>query len=367
MDLLTIKNWFRRGLKPTEAQFAAVFDSFRHKDDPVPMGDVDGLSYALANKSENGHTHTLAEITDYDGGDKEVLNAMVADDTAELEAFTKTIGMYYILLETQTLYRYVHDEDTDTDTLTEVEPDGKVVYSAYDADDNLHIFLYNVPYLEFQDVTNEQVDKTIYTNDLDTLITKQLENGIYAVVCLVSQQGNAYCDSYTLTVGDSGSTPNRVIESRDGWAQTVLSNGSYQWEWHRYSYEGHTHNYAAASHTHAIADVTGLQTALDANAGTPTLTIPDTTLAQTLAPNTLYIFTDRTNNLTLTLGEPLTGKVAEYHCLIIAGATAPTITYPNGITWNGGNPPTIAANYIYELSILESVAAFFEVEPITQS
>ena len=49
MDLNTILSWFKRGCKPTEAQFAATFRSFRHKDDPVPMEDVTGLSYALAN------------------------------------------------------------------------------------------------------------------------------------------------------------------------------------------------------------------------------------------------------------------------------------------------------------------------------
>lgn len=254
MDLNTILSWFKRGCKPTEAQFAATFRSFRHKDDPVPMEDVTGLSYALANKSEKGHTHTLAEITDYDGGDKEVLNAMVANDTAELEAFTKTVGMYYILLADQTLYQYVHDEDTDTDTLTEVDPDGKVVYSAYDADNNLHIYLYNVPNMEFQDVTNEQVDKTIYTNDLDTLITRQLKNGIYSVVHINSGiDDNTYGDAYTLTVGD-GSISSRVLECRSGWAQTVLIDESYQWEWHRYAYTGHKHQ---------MSDVEGLLAALD--------------------------------------------------------------------------------------------------------
>ena len=254
MDLNTILSWFKRGCKPTEAQFAATFRSFRHKDDPVSMEDVTGLSYALANKSEKGHTHTLAEITDYDGGDKEVLNAMVANDTAELEAFTKTVGMYYILLADQTLYQYVHDEDTDTDTLTEVDPDGKVVYSAYDADDNLHIYLYNVPNMEFQDVTNEQVDKTIYTNNLDTLITRQLKNGIYSVVHINSGiDGNTYGDAYTLTVGD-GSISSRVLECRSGWAQTVLIDESYQWEWHRYAYTGHKHQ---------MSDVEGLPAALD--------------------------------------------------------------------------------------------------------
>ena len=255
MDLNTILSWFKRGCKPTEAQFAATFRSFRHKDDPVPMEDVTGLSYALANKSEKGHTHTLAEITNYDGGDKEVLNAMVANDTAELEAFTKTVGMYYILLADQTLYQYVHNEDTDTDTLTEVDPDGKVVYSAYDADDNLHIYLYNVPNLMFQDVTNEQVDKTIYTNNLDGLIAKQLENGLYAVVLINSDiQGNAFGDSYTLTVGNS-TILSRVLESRSGWAQLVLNNGSYEWQWHRYSYEGHNHDtaYAGINHNHDSA------------------------------------------------------------------------------------------------------------------
>ena len=257
MDLNTILSWFKRGCKPTEAQFAATFSSFRHKDDPVPMEDVTGLSYALANKAENRHTHTLADITDYDGGDKEVLNAMVANDTAELEAFTKTVGMYYILLADQTLYQYVHDEDTDTDTLTEVDPDGKVVYSAYDADDNLHIYLYNVPNMEFQDVTNEQVDKTIYTNDLDTLITRQLKNGIYSVVHINSGiDDNTYGDAYTLTVGD-GSISSRVLECRSGWAQTVLVDENYQWQWHRYSYNGHTHQ---------MSDVEGLGTALGGKA-----------------------------------------------------------------------------------------------------
>ena len=254
MDLQTILSWFKRGCKPTEAQFAATFRSFRHKDDPVPMEDVTGLSYALANKSEKGHTHTLAEITDYDGGDKEVLNAMVANDTAELEAFTKTVGMYYILLADHTLHQYVHDEDTDTDTLIEVDPDGKVVYSAYDADDNLHIYLYNVPNMEFQDVTNEQVNKTIYTNDLDTLITRQLKNGIYSVVHINSGiDGNIYGDAYTLTVGD-GSVFSRVLECRSGWAQAVLIDESYQWEWHRYAYTGHKHQ---------MSDVEGLPAALD--------------------------------------------------------------------------------------------------------
>ena len=257
MDLQTIFSWFKRGCKPTEAQFKATFLSFRHKDDQVPMEDVSGLSYALATKSNVGHTHTLAEISDYDGGDKEVLNAMVAQNAEQLGTFTKTIGMYYIQLDDVLLYRYEHDEDTDTDVLNEVEPDGKVVYSAYDVDEHLHIYLYNVPNMEFQDVTDRPVDKTIYTSDLDTLVTRQLENGVYSVVYINSdQEGNTFGDAYTLTVGD-GSISSRVLECRTGWAQTVLVDENYQWQWHRYSYNGHTHQ---------MSDVEGLGTALGGKA-----------------------------------------------------------------------------------------------------
>ena len=101
--------------------------------------------------------------------------------------------------------------------------------------------------------------------------------------------------------------------------------------------------------------------AVQANAGIPTETIPSTTSSQELAPNTLYVFAERSTNLTLTLGTPITGIANEYHCFIIVGSTAPTITWPTGISWNGGDAPTIAADKTYEISILNNVAAFFEI------
>lgn len=101
--------------------------------------------------------------------------------------------------------------------------------------------------------------------------------------------------------------------------------------------------------------------AVQANAGIPTETIPSTTSSQELAPNTLYIFASRTSNLTLTLGTPIVGKANEYHCFIVCGSTAPTVTWPSGISWNGGDAPTIAADKTYEISILNNVAAFFEI------
>jgi hypothetical protein len=98
------------------------------------------------------------------------------------------------------------------------------------------------------------------------------------------------------------------------------------------------------------------------NVGIPTMTIPSTTASQELAPNTIYIFAERSTALTLTLGTPITGVANEYHLFLICdGTTAPTVTWPSGITWNGGSAPTIAAGKTYEVSILNNVAAYFEV------
>ena len=100
---------------------------------------------------------------------------------------------------------------------------------------------------------------------------------------------------------------------------------------------------------------------IKANAGIPTLTIPDSTAEQVLAPNVLYVFETRTSTLTLTLGTPIVGIANEYHFFIVCGSTAPTINFPSGIAWNGENAPEIAADKTYEVSILNNIAAFFEV------
>lgn len=50
--LNTIKNWFKTGLKPTQAQFWATWDSFWHKDDKIPITSVDRLPYYLDQKAD---------------------------------------------------------------------------------------------------------------------------------------------------------------------------------------------------------------------------------------------------------------------------------------------------------------------------
>lgn len=43
----TIKNWFKTNLFPTQAQFWAWLDSYRHKDEPIPVTDITGLNALL--------------------------------------------------------------------------------------------------------------------------------------------------------------------------------------------------------------------------------------------------------------------------------------------------------------------------------
>ena len=45
--LTTIKNWFTTGLKPTQTQFWDTWDSFRHKNEKVPVEEVDGIDQLL--------------------------------------------------------------------------------------------------------------------------------------------------------------------------------------------------------------------------------------------------------------------------------------------------------------------------------
>ena len=116
-----------------------------------------------------------------------------------------------------------------------------------------------------------------------------------------------------------------------------------------------------ATEANATANKNAIIAEIQANAGIPTLTIPDSTASQELVPNVLYIFSTRTSTLTLTLGTPIVGIANEYHFFIVCGSTAPTVNFPTGITWNGGIAPTIAADKTCEVSILNNVAAYFDV------
>ena len=77
--LTTLKNWFKTGLKPTQPQFWAVFDSFRHKDDAVPAADVSGLQLLLDGKMDKKAITATIKAGTYVPGQAYVYDALVPE------------------------------------------------------------------------------------------------------------------------------------------------------------------------------------------------------------------------------------------------------------------------------------------------
>lgn len=70
VNLNVIKNWFKTGLKPTQTQFWDTWDSFFHKDDKIPIAQVEGIQnvYDSINthiNDPNAHAGLLATIRVY--------------------------------------------------------------------------------------------------------------------------------------------------------------------------------------------------------------------------------------------------------------------------------------------------------------
>lgn len=77
-------------------------------------------------------------------------------------------------------------------------------------------------------------------------------------------------------------------------------------------------------------------------------------------PDVVYSLGTLTGTITFTLAAAVTGNVNHYFWMFDTGGTAPTVTFPNGITWADGTGPTIAANKHYEISILGGIATYLE-------
>lgn len=82
IDINTIKNWFRTGMVPTQTQFWSVFDSYRHKNDAVPVSEVEGINELLA-------TRASKQVLDNHMAQKGAPNGY-----APLDEFTKLATQY---------------------------------------------------------------------------------------------------------------------------------------------------------------------------------------------------------------------------------------------------------------------------------
>ena len=78
-------------------------------------------------------------------------------------------------------------------------------------------------------------------------------------------------------------------------------------------------------------------------------------------PDVIYKLGTLTGSVTFALAAAVTGNANHYYIVFDTSSTAPTITWPNGLTWASGSQPTISASKHYEVSILDGVAAIMEV------
>lgn len=63
-DKNTLRNWFLTNLKPTQAQFWALFDSYFHKDEKIPITAIDNIEIILAQKADAEIlAHHLTNVT----------------------------------------------------------------------------------------------------------------------------------------------------------------------------------------------------------------------------------------------------------------------------------------------------------------
>ena len=94
--------------------------------------------------------------------------------------------------------------------------------------------------------------------------------------------------------------------------------------------------------------------------------IGDTPVATTqpsggMLPNVVYDLGTLTGTVTFSLASPTDNTIANpYHWTFETGGTAPTITWPSGLTWAGGSAPTINASKHYEIMVRNDYATSLE-------
>ena len=93
------------------------------------------------------------------------------------------------------------------------------------------------------------------------------------------------------------------------------------------------------------------------------VTVTEGNSSYIIAPNRLTRLGTLASNVTLSLNTASeeTGVVNVYDIIFTTPATnAPSITWPEGITWAGGSAPAIAGGKTYEVSIMDGLATYGE-------
>ncbi len=143
------------------------------------------------------------------------------------------------------------------------EPRTDVIYVTTDTN---KLYLYDSDAEEFNEVTNTEVDNTIYITDLDALFDMNLDAGMYAVSYTKRVVGGYTTTMYSLSVSASSRrtvvngqqvvvrTTNMILANADGYAvKSYNDDDEPVWVWQMYSLDGHTHT---------VSEVQGLAQAI---------------------------------------------------------------------------------------------------------
>lgn len=86
-----LKAWFKRGMFPTESQFADWMDSYRHKQEKVSMSDVSGLTIALNQKYNTSEANALIRKVDGAMQEMDVVRTEMEGMREEMELLSNTL------------------------------------------------------------------------------------------------------------------------------------------------------------------------------------------------------------------------------------------------------------------------------------
>lgn len=150
------------------------------------------------------------------------------------------------------------------DDLAEIEePRTDVIYVTTDTN---KLYLYDADAEEFNEVTNTNVDNTIYVTDLDALFDMNLTAGMYAVAYTHRIPAGSATTMYSLSVSMSSrrgigrlvQTTNMILANAGGYAvKDYNADDEPVWVWQMYSLDGHTHTVSEISGlAQAIIDAT---------------------------------------------------------------------------------------------------------------
>ena len=93
----TLKKWFSRGAYPSAGQFAALIDSFFHKDDKIPAASVEGLTDTLNGKADAATVDSIKKQQEQDAGrigDLETATGELFPKVIDLGEYTPGKGFY---------------------------------------------------------------------------------------------------------------------------------------------------------------------------------------------------------------------------------------------------------------------------------